>query len=86
MTKDLKSHTGLPLNKTANSHDGWAHIEKEPGYKDFYSVYIHHYKGDAECLATFQHHSEAVDYAMSWNEGRIGEKIQHNRFGKIIRE
>lgn len=74
MSKDLKSPTGSQSNKIVNSHDGWAHIEKERGYKDFYSVYVHHHEGEAELLVTFQHHADAVDYAMLWNEGRIGEK------------
>ena len=74
MTKDQKSHIGSQSNKTANSHDGWAHVEKAPGYKDFYQVHVHHLKGEAELLGIFQHHSEAVDYAMMWNEGKIGEK------------
>ena len=74
MTKDQKSHTGSPLNKTVNSHDGWAHVEKVPGYKNFYQVHVHHLEGEAEVMRIFQHHSEAVDYAMMWNEGKLGEK------------
>ena len=74
MTTDQKSHTGSQSNKIVNSHDGWAHVYECPGYKLFYSVHVHHLKGDVEVLATFEHHSAAVDYAMMWNEGKIGEK------------
>ncbi len=88
MSTDQKSHTGSQSNKIVNSHDGWAHVYECPGYKKFYAVHVHHLKGDVEVLATYEHHSSAVDLAMAWNDGELLKKQpnKHNRNGKLIRE
>ena len=88
MTTDQKLHTGSQSNKIVNSHDGWAHVYTCPGYKTFYSVHIHHFKGGVETIGTFQHHSDAVDLAMALNEGDLLMKqpSRHKRNGKLIRE